>query len=320
MKRISNSSVLHLEKPSFLITLYVHNFKILFSFVGAIMAISGMIISIMDWIYPHKFSTILEVDFDTPYDRHIIIEDSHDTRKRRFKIPRLEEPLNAGLTAGSRLLRRLSKRGKEASDENETNIDPGVDNHAFEMEPAKSSIRYSSIMMRTDSKKSTKSVNFRNASTRSQQFLDIPQVPDYEDKTKQFQRSDSKQSSVSSASVASSPKSVNFDESPIPGPSVNPGGPSPVMPTGVNMLRQDSSQSVSSSLSSFGIGMLSRNPSIRKISNEENTHAPVTRNNSGNIIVFHRTDSRGQLQKWVSNLVLSILFFSFFSVINVEIW
>ncbi|XP_064105903.1 dual oxidase maturation factor 1-like [Macrobrachium nipponense] len=271
--------------------------------VGSIMAISGMIVSIVDWIYPHKFSTILEVDFDTPYDRHIIIEDSHDTRKRRFKIPRLEEPLNAGLTAGSRLLRRLSKRGKEASGENETNTVPGIDNHAFEMEPAKSPLRYSSIIMRTDSKKSTKSVNFRNASTKSQQFLDIPQLSDYEEKTKHFQRSDSKQSSVSSASVASSPKSVNFEETAIPGPSVHPGGPAPAMPVGVNMLRQDSSQSVSSSLSSFGLGMLSRDPSIRKISNEENLHAPVTRNNSGNIIVFHRTDSRGQLQRLKDEVV-----------------
>lgn len=277
--------------------------------VGVIMAVSGMIVSIMDCIYPHTFSTILEVDFDTPYDRHIIIEDSHDTRKRRFKIPSLEEPLNAGLTAGSRLLRRLSKRGKEATDENETNTTPGVDNHAFEMEPPKAaSIRYSSIIMRTDSKKSTKSVNFRNASTRGPHFLDIPQLPDFEDKTKTFQRSDSKQSSVSSSSIASSPKSVNFEDSGIPGPSVHPGGPSPPIPAGVAMLRQDSSQSVSSSSSSsFGIGMLSRDPSIRKslrkTSSEENTHDPVTRNNSGNIIVFHRTDSRGQLQRLKDEVV-----------------
>lgn len=260
----------------------------------------------VDCIYPHKFSTILEVDFDTPYDRHIIIEDSHDTRKRRFKIPRLEEPLNAGLNAGSRLLRRLSKRGAKENAEEETSTSPGVDNHAFEMEPPKAPWKVSNFMMRTDSKKSTRSlsVNFRSASQRSQQFLDIPQPADFEpEKVRQFQRSDSKQSSASSVSVVSSPKSVNFEEhSPVPGPSVHPSvpvvGESDVEPVTVSILRQDSSQSVASSTSSsLGLGMLSRNQSIRKLSIEDNPHAPVTRNNSGNIIVFHRTDSRGQLQR-----------------------
>lgn len=33
-------------------------------------------------IFPHSFSTILEVDYDTPYDRHVIIEESFDTRKK----------------------------------------------------------------------------------------------------------------------------------------------------------------------------------------------------------------------------------------------
>lgn len=262
------------------------------------MTVCGLIISMVDCIYPHKFSTILEVDFDTPYDRHIIIEDSHDTRKRRFKIPRLEEPLNAGLNAGSRLLRRLSKRGgKESTEEAEPRTTPGLDNPGFEMEPPKAPWKYPNFMMRTDSKKSTKSVNFRSASQRSQHFLDIPQLPDYEEKVhKPFQRSDSKQSSMSSISVASSPKSVNFEDPTEPGPSVHPGG-TEVEPVAVSILRQDSSQSVASSSSSFGLGMLTRNQSVRKVSNEENPHQLVTRNNSGNIIVFHRTDSRGQLQR-----------------------
>lgn len=255
----------------------------------------------VDCIYPHKFSTILEVDFDTPYDRHIIIEDSHDTRKRRFKIPRLEEPLNAGLNAGSRLLRRLSKRGgKESVEEPEPRTSPGVDNHGFEMEPPKAPWKYPNFMMRTDSKKSTKSTSFRSASQRSQQFLDIPQLPDYEEKVnKPFQRSDSKRSSMSSVSVVSSPKSVNFEDSTLPGPSIHPGG-AEGEPVVVSILRQDSSQSVASSSSSFGLGMLTRNQSIHRAAaatSEENTHTPVTRNNSGNIIVFHRTDSRGQLQR-----------------------
>lgn len=34
----------------------------------------GGSISIIDLIYPHKFSTILEMDYGTPFDRHTIIE------------------------------------------------------------------------------------------------------------------------------------------------------------------------------------------------------------------------------------------------------
>jgi dual oxidase maturation factor 1 len=61
---------------------------------------SGSIIVIVDLIYPHKFSTILELDYDTPYDRHIIIEESHDTKRKK---PRLEEPFTAGF--GSKIFR-----------------------------------------------------------------------------------------------------------------------------------------------------------------------------------------------------------------------
>ena len=44
----------------------------------------GVTIAGIDLMYPHRFSTVLEVDFDTPYDRHIIIEDSHHHRKKRW--------------------------------------------------------------------------------------------------------------------------------------------------------------------------------------------------------------------------------------------
>ncbi|KDR12423.1 hypothetical protein L798_13472 [Zootermopsis nevadensis] len=72
---------------------------------GALCIVVGLVIAIIDLIYPHRFSTILEVDYDTPYDRHIIIEESHDTRNNKKKnlANRLEEPATAGL--GSRLLR-----------------------------------------------------------------------------------------------------------------------------------------------------------------------------------------------------------------------
>lgn len=51
-------------------------------------------------MYPHRFSTVLEVDFDTPYDRHIIIEDSHYHRKKRSNKGNEE---SAGI--GRRILR-----------------------------------------------------------------------------------------------------------------------------------------------------------------------------------------------------------------------
>lgn len=72
---------------------------------GVLCTAVGLVIAIVDVIYPHRFSTILEVDYDTPYDRHIIIEESHDTRnnKKKNSANRLEEPPVAGL--GSRLLR-----------------------------------------------------------------------------------------------------------------------------------------------------------------------------------------------------------------------
>ncbi|KAJ9589691.1 hypothetical protein L9F63_017097, partial [Diploptera punctata] len=76
---------------------------------GALCTCVGLVIAIVDLIYPHRFSTILEVDYDTPYDRHIIIEESHDTRNKKKKnsANRLEEPPGAGL--GSRLLRIIEK-------------------------------------------------------------------------------------------------------------------------------------------------------------------------------------------------------------------
>jgi hypothetical protein len=69
--------------------------------------IIGAIISIVDLVWPHTFSTILEVDYGTPFDRHVLIEDQKERRHFKFQIPRLEEPLGE---VGSRILRRLSTR------------------------------------------------------------------------------------------------------------------------------------------------------------------------------------------------------------------
>ena len=71
----------------------------------------GLVAAIMDLLHPHTFSTILEVDFGTPYDRHMLIVESDESRKRpTLKIPKLEEPITAGLEATSKLIRSVESR------------------------------------------------------------------------------------------------------------------------------------------------------------------------------------------------------------------
>lgn len=60
-------------------------------FPGAACLFAGLVITAIDMIFPHQFSTILEVDYDTPYDRHVIIEESFDTRNVRRKVPKIED-------------------------------------------------------------------------------------------------------------------------------------------------------------------------------------------------------------------------------------
>merc|ERR1712223_1283605 len=121
---------------------------------GCLCVLMGGAVSIIDLIYPHKFSTILEVDFGTPFDRHTIIEDSQETKKKKKNLPKLEEPQSLGL--GTRLLRRLSKRDREGR----SSHPDGIDNYAFEMEAPKSPWRYPHLMFRNDSRKQ-KNVSFR---------------------------------------------------------------------------------------------------------------------------------------------------------------
>lgn len=104
-------------------------------FAGIICGIVGIIITCIDLMYPHRFSTVLEVDFDTPYDRHIIIEDSHYHRKKRSNKGNEE---SAGI--GRRILRRLSSK-KDENDEKLTRVN-GMENRAFEMDPPNSPWRY----------------------------------------------------------------------------------------------------------------------------------------------------------------------------------
>ncbi|KAJ8969164.1 hypothetical protein NQ314_001905 [Rhamnusium bicolor] len=106
---------------------------------GGICLLAGVIITTIEIIYPHSFSTILEVDYDTPYDRHIIIEDSKGKRfqkKRSSNGSKLEEAENEGL--GTRILRRLSSKNR---DETKTpKISKPPEKHLFELET--SSWRY----------------------------------------------------------------------------------------------------------------------------------------------------------------------------------
>ncbi|KAL1137842.1 hypothetical protein AAG570_009538 [Ranatra chinensis] len=97
---------------------------------GSLCTIAGLIILTVDLIYPNRYSTILEVDYDTPYDRHVIIEDSHHKRRSGKG---LEEP--PGL--GKRILRRLSSK----KDENDQSL-RGQNNAGFELDVPKSPWNY----------------------------------------------------------------------------------------------------------------------------------------------------------------------------------
>lgn len=69
---------------------------------GCLCSFIGLILSAIDLIWPHKYSTILEVYYDTPYDRHVILEESHDVRyRKRNSKGGLDEPVSLG----SRILR-----------------------------------------------------------------------------------------------------------------------------------------------------------------------------------------------------------------------
>lgn len=89
----------------------------------------GFIISAIDLIWPHEYSTILEVYYDTPYDRHVILEESHDVRyRKRNSKGGLEEPVSLG----SRILRRLSSKTREQTLNDINKL--GIDNQAFQKE------------------------------------------------------------------------------------------------------------------------------------------------------------------------------------------
>lgn len=204
---------------------------------GVLCILLGGAVSILDLIYPHKFSTILEVDFGTPFDRHTIIEDSQETKKKKKTIPKLEEPQSLGL--GTRLLRRLSKRDREGR----SSHPDGIDNYAFEMDAPKSPWRYPHLMFRNDSRKQ-KNVSFRR------NHLELPGHSNggisLGDFGKHLQRTDSKDSSCSSLS------SVAMQNDLRPTLSV------PAFHGHFNKFKRTDSDTSNSSFASIGLNLLSR--------------------------------------------------------------
>lgn len=196
---------------------------------GGLCMLIGISISVIDLIYPHKFSIVMEMDYGTPFDRHTIIEDSHETKKKKKWVPKLEEP-NNGLGG---LLRRFSKRDRDRGMDIQRNPG-GVENYGFDMDAPKSPWRYPHLMFRTDSRKN-KAVSFK-------------QNPAF-DPTGMLQRTDSKESNCSSMTTMSHREDLRQTLS------------VPVSAFHKKFERTDSNNSNTSSLASFGLSLLSRNNS-----------------------------------------------------------
>jgi dual oxidase maturation factor 1 len=128
---------------------------------GFICIFVGGAVSIIDLIYPHKFSTILEMDYGTPFDRHTIIKDSQTTKETKKNVPKkLEEP-----PTWNGLWRRLSKRdghreGDESHPSGRGHRRDGEVNYAYDHDAPKSPWRYPHLSLRGDSRKH-KSVSFK---------------------------------------------------------------------------------------------------------------------------------------------------------------
>ncbi|KAL0838783.1 hypothetical protein ABMA28_016830 [Loxostege sticticalis] len=95
---------------------------------GCICLVVGLLIAAVDLAWPHRFSTVLEVDYDTPYDRHVLIVDS-----RQRARPQTQSSLP------SRILRRLSSKTKDTEGQVSMSVvsERGRDNPAFQHEQRK---------------------------------------------------------------------------------------------------------------------------------------------------------------------------------------
>ncbi|KOB73423.1 Dual oxidase maturation factor 1 [Operophtera brumata] len=95
---------------------------------GCICVVVGLLIAMLDLIWPHQFSTVLEVDYDTPYDRHVLIVDSRQRAR----------PQNQA-SLPTRILRRLSSKTRETEGQVSMSVvsERGRDNLAFQHEQRK---------------------------------------------------------------------------------------------------------------------------------------------------------------------------------------
>lgn len=219
---------------------------------GCLCLMVGVSISVIDLIYPHKFSIVLEMDYGTPFDRHTIIDDSHETKKKNKWKPKLEEPSSNGLGG---LLRRFSKRDRDRGMDIQRNPGGGMENYGFDMDAPKSPWRYPHLMFRSDSRKS-KAVSFK-------------QNPAFDpsDPTHMLRRTDSKESNCSSMTNMSHREDLRQTLS-VPASAFK------------QFKRTDSNDSNSSSLASFGLSLLSRNNSKKNQINKklaERTDSNISR-------------------------------------------
>ncbi|KAG7208716.1 hypothetical protein KM043_014917 [Ampulex compressa] len=116
--------IAHIEGSILAFNLGWNYWLVLLAGIGCLFA--GVVITAIDMIFPHQFSTILEVDYDTPYDRHVIIEESFDTRNVRRKLPKMEDSF------GDRIMSQLSSKLQsrhEAKEETEGVINRGYASH-----------------------------------------------------------------------------------------------------------------------------------------------------------------------------------------------
>merc|ERR1719468_292500 len=217
---------------------------------GGLCLMIGVSISVIDLIYPHKFSIVMEMDYGTPFDRHTIIEDSHETKKKKKWVPKLEDPNSNNGFGG--LWRRFSKRDRERGMDIQNNPG-GVENYGFDMDMPKSPWRYPHLMFRTDSRKS-KAVSFK-------------QNPAF-DPNGMLRRTDSKESNCSTMTSMSHREDLRQTLS------------VPVSAFHKQFKRTDSNDSNSSSLASFGLSLLSRNNSKKHQLNKrlaERTDSDISR-------------------------------------------
>jgi len=219
---------------------------------GCLCLMVGVSISVIDLIYPHKFSIVLEMDYGTPFDRHTIIDDSHETKKKNKFKPKLEEPSSNGLGG---LLRRFSKRDRDRGMDIQRSPGGGMENYGFDMDVPKSPWRYPHLMFRSDSRKS-KAVSFK-------------QNPAFDpsDPTHMLRRTDSKESNCSSMTNMSHREDLRQTLS-VPASAFK------------QFKRTDSNDSNTSSLASFGLSLLSRNNSKKNQINKklaERTDSNISR-------------------------------------------